>query len=168
MPLSKALYHTCFICGQRCKCWSRWPKLTLSVISDVTPIIYIFYILNIRLLDFLIGWRSREIASKEKTHEICQWRKNFPTAVSHHLLAWHFIASWCTTLSSWWPSCYKVFICTSCRKGDRIYHQLRKMGGSYDWDRACFTMDPVSRHSILWSPCYVTPWSSNLCLVWDC
>lgn len=27
-------------------------------------------------------------------------------------------------------------------KGDRIYHQLRKMGGSYDWDRACFTMDP--------------------------
>jgi len=27
-------------------------------------------------------------------------------------------------------------------KGDRIYHQLRKLGGSYDWDRACFTMDP--------------------------
>lgn len=26
-------------------------------------------------------------------------------------------------------------------KGDRIYHQLRKMGSSYDWDRACFTMD---------------------------
>lgn len=27
-------------------------------------------------------------------------------------------------------------------KGDRINHQLRKLGGSYDWDRACFTMDP--------------------------
>eukprot|EP00118_Oscarella_pearsei_P025855 m.308914 g.308914 ORF g.308914 m.308914 type:complete len:1085 (+) comp45062_c0_seq1:2-3256(+) len=27
-------------------------------------------------------------------------------------------------------------------KGDRIYHQLRRMGGSYDWDRVCFTMDP--------------------------
>ncbi|ESO02109.1 hypothetical protein HELRODRAFT_106472 [Helobdella robusta] len=27
-------------------------------------------------------------------------------------------------------------------KGDRIYHQLRILGGSYDWDRACFTMDP--------------------------
>ncbi|XP_044532837.1 valine--tRNA ligase [Gracilinanus agilis] len=27
-------------------------------------------------------------------------------------------------------------------KGDRIYHQLRKLGGSLDWDRACFTMDP--------------------------
>ena len=39
--LSKALYHTCFICGQRCKWWSHWPKLTLSVISDVKPIIYI-------------------------------------------------------------------------------------------------------------------------------
>jgi valyl-tRNA synthetase len=28
-------------------------------------------------------------------------------------------------------------------KGDRIYHQLKRLGGSYDWDRACFTMDPV-------------------------
>ncbi|XP_067941073.1 valine--tRNA ligase-like isoform X2 [Watersipora subatra] len=27
------------------------------------------------------------------------------------------------------------------QKGDRIYHQLRKIGGSYDWDRATFTMD---------------------------
>ncbi|XP_060707050.1 valine--tRNA ligase [Hemiscyllium ocellatum] len=27
-------------------------------------------------------------------------------------------------------------------KGDRIYHQLRKLGSSLDWDRACFTMDP--------------------------
>ncbi|XP_044747295.1 valine--tRNA ligase isoform X3 [Coccinella septempunctata] len=27
-------------------------------------------------------------------------------------------------------------------KGDRIYHQLKKMGSSYDWDRAAFTMDP--------------------------
>ena len=37
-----ALYHTCFICGQRCKCWSHRPKLTSSMISDVKPIIYIF------------------------------------------------------------------------------------------------------------------------------
>ncbi|XP_012272287.1 valine--tRNA ligase [Orussus abietinus] len=27
-------------------------------------------------------------------------------------------------------------------KGDRIYLQLRKLGSSFDWDRACFTMDP--------------------------
>ncbi|XP_015517084.1 valine--tRNA ligase isoform X1 [Neodiprion lecontei] len=27
-------------------------------------------------------------------------------------------------------------------KGDRIYEQLRKLGSSFDWDRACFTMDP--------------------------
>uniref|UniRef100_A0A8C5QQ96 Valine--tRNA ligase n=1 Tax=Leptobrachium leishanense TaxID=445787 RepID=A0A8C5QQ96_9ANUR len=27
-------------------------------------------------------------------------------------------------------------------KGDRIYHQLRRLGSSLDWDRACFTMDP--------------------------
>ena len=31
------------------------------------------------------------------------------------------------------------------RKGGRIYEQLRKMGVSVDWDRACFTMDPVSK-----------------------
>ena len=44
MPLSKALYHTCFFCGQRCKCWSRRPQLTSSVISDVKPIIYILHL----------------------------------------------------------------------------------------------------------------------------
>ncbi|XP_012257189.2 valine--tRNA ligase isoform X2 [Athalia rosae] len=27
-------------------------------------------------------------------------------------------------------------------KGDHIYTQLRKLGGSPDWERACFTMDP--------------------------
>nr|XP_023014024.1 valine--tRNA ligase [Leptinotarsa decemlineata] len=27
-------------------------------------------------------------------------------------------------------------------KGVRIYHQLKKMGSSYDWDRTAFTMDP--------------------------
>ena len=41
-PLSKVLHHTCFICGQRCKCWSRRPKLTSSVISDVKLIIFIY------------------------------------------------------------------------------------------------------------------------------
>ena len=35
MPLSKAPYHTCFICGHRCKCWSFRPKLTSSAISDI-------------------------------------------------------------------------------------------------------------------------------------
>ncbi|GLH05799.1 Probable elongation factor 1-beta [Gryllus bimaculatus] len=28
------------------------------------------------------------------------------------------------------------------QKGDIIYDQLRKLGSSFDWDRACFTMDP--------------------------
>ncbi|XP_066148110.1 valine--tRNA ligase [Euwallacea fornicatus] len=27
-------------------------------------------------------------------------------------------------------------------KGNRIYHQLKKLGSSYDWSRAVFTMDP--------------------------
>jgi valyl-tRNA synthetase len=33
-------------------------------------------------------------------------------------------------------------------KGDRIYHQLKRLGGSYDWDRACFTMDPKLSRAI--------------------
>lgn len=37
-----------------------------------------------------------------------------------------------------------TFVPLPCRKGDRIYHQLKKLGSSLDWDRACFTMDPVS------------------------
>lgn len=28
------------------------------------------------------------------------------------------------------------------RKGNRIYEQLKSLGSSFDWDRACFTMDP--------------------------
>ncbi|XP_076610498.1 valine--tRNA ligase, mitochondrial isoform X2 [Chaetodon auriga] len=28
-------------------------------------------------------------------------------------------------------------------KGEEIYHQLRRLGASLDWSRACFTMDPV-------------------------
>jgi len=38
--------------------------------------------------------------------------------------------------------CMCVHVC-DCRKGDRIYHQLRSSGCSLDWDRAVFTMDEV-------------------------
>ena len=60
--LSKALYHTCFICGQRCKCWSRRPKLTSSVISDVKPIIYILSHLD---LVNLLALNSAELPTFE-------------------------------------------------------------------------------------------------------
>lgn len=43
------------------------------------------------------------------------------------------------------PSADPAYMST-CRKGDRIYHQLKKLGSSLDWDRACFTMDTVSRN----------------------
>lgn len=43
------------------------------------------------------------------------------------------------------PAQVPILDCVSAsRKGDRIYHQLKKLGSSLDWDRACFTMDPVS------------------------
>lgn len=35
-----------------------------------------------------------------------------------------------------------IYFLLTFRKGDRIYLQLRKIGGSFDWNRACFTMDP--------------------------
>ena len=39
--------------------------------------------------------------------------------------------------------CYiTILICILIRKGHRIYDQLKKLGSSFDWDRACFTMDP--------------------------
>uniref|UniRef100_A0A8C9U3V5 Valine--tRNA ligase, mitochondrial n=1 Tax=Scleropages formosus TaxID=113540 RepID=A0A8C9U3V5_SCLFO len=38
--------------------------------------------------------------------------------------------------------CVCVCVCVCLRKGDEIYHQLRKLGASLDWSRACFTMDP--------------------------
>ena len=57
VPLCKALYHTCFICGQRCKCWSCLPKLTLSVISNVKPIIYIFTLhLHLHMSTRFFSW----------------------------------------------------------------------------------------------------------------
>jgi valyl-tRNA synthetase len=33
--------------------------------------------------------------------------------------------------------------------GDRIYEQFYRLGSSYDWDRAAFTMDPVSAENQL-------------------
>ncbi|XP_035274400.1 valine--tRNA ligase isoform X2 [Anguilla anguilla] len=33
-------------------------------------------------------------------------------------------------------------------KGDRIYHQLRRLGSSLDWERACFTMDPKLSYAV--------------------
>ncbi|XP_058864914.1 valine--tRNA ligase [Acipenser ruthenus] len=34
------------------------------------------------------------------------------------------------------------------QKGDRIYHQLKKLGSSLDWDRACFTMDTKLSYAV--------------------
>ncbi|XP_054620182.1 valine--tRNA ligase, mitochondrial isoform X2 [Dunckerocampus dactyliophorus] len=40
----------------------------------------------------------------------------------------------------WVPGCDHAGIATQ-RKGEEIYHQLRKLGASLDWSRACFTME---------------------------
>ena len=61
VPLSKALYHTCFIRGQGCEWWSRRRKLPSSVISDVKPIIYIYIssnYLEVKYFVFLVSYPS--------------------------------------------------------------------------------------------------------------
>lgn len=37
---------------------------------------------------------------------------------------------------------------TPCSYQSRITNQLRRLGGSFDWDRVAFTMNPVSRRSL--------------------
>ena len=35
-----------------------------------------------------------------------------------------------------------------CRKGERIYDQLRRIGGSYDWSRTTFTMEEKCQKAV--------------------
>ncbi|XP_050688997.1 valine--tRNA ligase-like isoform X2 [Eriocheir sinensis] len=57
-------------------------------------------------------------------------------------------------------------------KGDRIYHQLEKMGSSLDWDRTCFTMDPGLQEAV--KEAFVrmhedgTIYRSNRLVNWSC
>ncbi|XP_071489164.1 valine--tRNA ligase-like [Diadema antillarum] len=57
-------------------------------------------------------------------------------------------------------------------KGGRIYDQLRTMGSSLDWDRACFTMDPKLYRAV--QECFVrfhqdgTIYRSNRLINWSC
>ena len=37
---------------------------------------------------------------------------------------------------------FAPYFCISLQYGSAIYSQLRRLGSSVDWDRACFTMDP--------------------------
>lgn len=55
------------------------------------------------------------------------------------------------------------FVPVCPRKGEAIYHQLRTLGASLDWSRACFTMDPVSlpSHTLL-TYCIMVPAKSWL------
>ena len=54
--------------------------------------------------------------------------------------------------NDWYTNCYFYILflfihhlhCFSVRKGTRIYEQMKQLGSSLDWSRACFTLDPVS------------------------
>lgn len=57
-------------------------------------------------------------------------------------------------------------------KGIRIYHQLRKLGSSFDWDRAVFTMEPKLSKAV--TEAFVrlhddgTIYRSNRLVNWSC
>jgi len=59
--------------------------------------------------------------------------------VSDSILMFHAVSFHCAIIPA--ISLYVVVI-RCFRKGDKIYLQLRKLGLSLDWTRACFTMDP--------------------------
>ncbi|XP_060519557.1 valine--tRNA ligase [Cylas formicarius] len=57
-------------------------------------------------------------------------------------------------------------------KGVRIYHQLKMMGSSYDWDRAAFTMDPKMSRAVMEAFIRLhengTIYRSNRLVNWSC
>ncbi|KAJ8937758.1 hypothetical protein NQ318_006621 [Aromia moschata] len=57
-------------------------------------------------------------------------------------------------------------------KGIRIYHQLKKLGSSYDWDRAAFTMDPKLCNAVVEAFVRLhddgTIYRSNRLVNWSC
>ena len=90
VPLSKALYHTCFICGQRCKYWSRRPKLTSSVISDVKHIIYILlfgYIVYFKVNSFSV-WKTVSIQGG-----VLPDMAMFSNEAAAHTIRWSYITT---------------------------------------------------------------------------
>lgn len=56
---------------------------------------------------------------------------------SHNDWSAHFLLLWA-----------EGFVPVCSRKGEEIYHQLRRLGASLDWSRACFTLDPVRLQSV--------------------
>lgn len=77
--------------------------------------------------------RGEEDSAWLGTWEICWKNMGMEERVS-------IINSFRTQLSNSWI--YNISFVSRFRKGGRIYDQLKKLGGSFDWDRACFTMDP--------------------------
>ena len=79
VSLSKIFSHTCFIHEQGCKWWSRLPKMTSSVISDVKPVIHFFTFL---------GWYIWTVLELSYIHLILLHRQH----PAHHCdLYWYLI-----------------------------------------------------------------------------
>ena len=94
-------------------------------------------------------WGSEENTDMTSA-ERSSWRRSGTGRMSE---CWSLPLSPSSTLSSYTldPMFHYIwmFVLVCLRKGDEIYHQLRKLGASLDWDRACFTMDQVRHYRAL-------------------
>lgn len=78
------------------------------------------------------GKRRQDFSRREFMQEVWKWKNE--CVLPFHLYHLH--------IRLVWPRLHQVFV-PCCRKGDEIYHQMRRLGASLDWSRTCFTLDPV-------------------------
>lgn len=75
------------------------------------------------------GKRRQDFSRQEFLQEVWKWKNEC------------VLTSTCSTALT--LACFDPGFAPCCRKGEEIYQQLRSLGASLDWSRACFTLDPV-------------------------
>lgn len=81
------------------------------------------------------GKHRRDFTREEFLQEVWKWKHEcvFLLTSIHHCVGRAVISEYV----------FALLFFFGVRKGDEIYQQLRKLGASLDWSRACFTMDEV-------------------------
>ena len=121
-PLSKALYHICVICGQRCKWWACRPKLSSSVISDVKSIIYI-YILYLHPFEYVPSYHSPVASRRHYSYRRGGDIDNPQSTYSEHV-------TFRATRISNTLECYIIFCLYICKPALKVKIVINKHLGS--------------------------------------
>lgn len=90
---------------------------------------------------FRLWWRGDCWGKQGSTDETLRGTSFWRRCGSGRMSESSHLDFWAHLLCGLHGVCWVLSLC--CRKGDEIYHQLRKLGASLDWSRACFTMNPV-------------------------